>query len=269
MAKDQVRVAAPAALPDSWSAIASLISTAVARSRPRSELHRRRRVPPEPVEQQGAELGLVEAQQARVADLLALQPELRRQGEDPARAQHAEHLLDAAAHVREVAEVLDRARGEDRVEGIVLELELHRVHVADGQPLGVPLPVPVAAGVGEHVGARVALGPVVLGSVEVGGDDLADVPGEPVDRRLAPRPDAEDPGVVAQDAERPERPQRHRHLPVLAVLAPRREVRVAEVLESPSSHSSQWMSCPSLSSRECSQAQTRGIAHSAIRYRET
>ena len=37
-------------------------------------------------------------------------------------------------------------------------------------------------------------------SVEVGRDDLSDVPGEPVDRRLAARPDAEDASVVPQDA---------------------------------------------------------------------
>ena len=100
----------------------------------------------------------------------------------------------------------------------------------DREAIRVPLPVPVAAWIGEHVGARVAVGPVVRGLVEVGRDDLADVPGEPVDRRLAARAHAENPGVVAQNAERPEGAKGHRDLPVLPVLAARGEVRIAEVL---------------------------------------
>jgi GDPmannose 4,6-dehydratase len=230
VAQDDVGVAAPAA------ATGPLVRDRLAhldRAGPgllgQIEVEWARGVPPEPVQEQRPELRLVEAQHPRIADLVALQAVLGRQGHDAAGLQHPVHLLDATADVGELAEVLDRARREDRVEGLVLELEPPGVHVADGEPLGVPRPLPVAAGVDQHLRTRVRPRPGVVGLVEIGGYHLTDVTSEPVDGRLMPRSHPQHPSVGAEGAERPECAQGHGDLPVLPVLAAAGEV-CAEVL---------------------------------------
>ena len=141
----------------------------------------------------------------------------RRQRQDPARLQHAAHLVGRVRDVHQSAEVLDRSAGEDAVEAIVGEAQPPRVHVLDDEAIGVAAVLRAPLGRDEHPQRRVELPDAGL-HVAIDGHHLADVSGQIEDRVLHARRDAEDRGVRTQRAEVPQRPRGHRHFPVLAVL---------------------------------------------------
>lgn len=149
-------------------------------------------------------------------------PELGRQGEEAARLEDAPHLVRRRGHVREIAEVLDRARREDRVEARVGETKHAAVHVLHGEAVALEGHGAHALGIGEQERRGVAL-PGAGREIEVGRHHPAGVPGEVEQRALGAGPDPQHRRVPAQDPEVAESAHGHRYLPVLAVLAARRK----------------------------------------------
>jgi hypothetical protein len=135
-------------------------------------------------------------------------------------------LVERAAHLGKPAEMLQRARREDAVEGRVLVVQIEGVHVLHDEPPWMPRRAVEAAGVRQHRG-RGGLLPLASGEVQIGGEHAPDEAREVEQRRLVARAYAEQLGVLTQGARGRERAHGHRDLPVLAVLAAVRERRAA------------------------------------------